>query len=136
MTLGKKPILLEQTPQLKTLLTIIRNKETSRGDFIFYSDRVIRLLVEEGSFFRLKDWRFNLHFSLLALNHLPFVEKKVITPTGEPFLAKNTLEKCFNPENRTRIRRTFIQRTNMRGVNHASRRSDGARTSGLLSVKF
>ncbi|KAH8914279.1 hypothetical protein BT69DRAFT_1183100, partial [Atractiella rhizophila] len=36
------------------LLTIIRDKDTPRGDFIFYSDRIIRLLVEEG------------------LNHLPF----------------------------------------------------------------
>lgn len=47
--------------------SIIRNKETQRGDFIFYSDRIIRLLVEE------------------ALNHLPFVEKKVITPMGAAY---------------------------------------------------
>ncbi|KAJ1510828.1 Uracil phosphoribosyltransferase, synthesizes UMP from uracil [Coelomomyces lativittatus] len=59
--------LLPQTHQLKALMTIIRNKDTHRSDFIFYSDRVIRLLVEEG------------------LNHLPLLEKEIITPTGETY---------------------------------------------------
>lgn len=54
---------LPQTAQLEALYTIIRDKETSRGDFLFYSDRIIRLLVEEG------------------LNHLPVVAKTVETPT-------------------------------------------------------
>lgn len=39
---------LPQTKQLDALLTIIRDKETNRSNFIFYSDRIIRLLVEEG----------------------------------------------------------------------------------------
>ncbi|KAF0447949.1 uracil phosphoribosyltransferase [Gigaspora margarita] len=60
-------VCLPLTNQLEALLTIIRDKDTNRGDFIFYSDRIIRLLVEEG------------------LNHLPVVEKKVITPTGCEF---------------------------------------------------
>ncbi|TPX56967.1 hypothetical protein PhCBS80983_g04156 [Powellomyces hirtus] len=60
-------IVLDATAQLKALMSIIRGKTTQRGDFIFYSDRVIRLLVEE------------------ALNHLPFVEKEVITPTGAKY---------------------------------------------------
>ncbi|ORZ41053.1 uracil phosphoribosyltransferase-domain-containing protein [Catenaria anguillulae PL171] len=59
--------LLPQTSQIKALMTTIRDKSTSRSDFIFYSDRLIRLLVEEG------------------LNHLPLVEKTVMTPTGEPY---------------------------------------------------
>jgi len=54
---------LPQTAQLEALYTIIRDKETSRGDFLFYSDRIIRLLVEEG------------------LNHLPVVKRVVETPT-------------------------------------------------------
>ena len=54
---------MPQTAQLEALYTIIRNKGTSRGDFLFYSDRIIRLLVEEG------------------LNHLPVVKKVVETPT-------------------------------------------------------
>ena len=37
---------LEETPQIKLLHTIIRNKETSRDDFIFYSNRLMRLLIE------------------------------------------------------------------------------------------
>lgn len=57
---------LPQTAQLEALYTIIRDKDTSRGDFLFYSDRVIRLLVEEG------------------LNHLPVFKKSVETPTVRP----------------------------------------------------
>ncbi|RKU45967.1 UPRTase [Coniochaeta pulveracea] len=58
---------LPQTPQLIALLSMIRNKETERGDFIFYSNRIIRLLVEEG------------------LNHLPTVAHTVTTPVGRPY---------------------------------------------------
>ncbi|KAJ3170431.1 Uracil phosphoribosyltransferase, synthesizes UMP from uracil [Irineochytrium annulatum] len=60
-------IALENTSQLRGLLSVIRAKDTTRGDFIFYSDRIIRLLVEE------------------ALNHLPFVDKKITTPTGAEY---------------------------------------------------
>ncbi|PWY96825.1 PRTase-like protein [Testicularia cyperi] len=55
---------LPQTAQLDALLTMIRDANTPRSDFIFYSDRIIRLLVEEG------------------LNHLPTVPTTVQTPTG------------------------------------------------------
>jgi uracil phosphoribosyltransferase len=41
-------ILLKQTPQVVGLHTIIRRDECSREDFIFYSDRLIRLVIEEG----------------------------------------------------------------------------------------
>lgn len=58
---------LRQTSQLESLLTIIRDVNTQRGEFIFYSDRIIRLLVEEG------------------LNHLPVVDKAVQTPTGATY---------------------------------------------------
>ncbi len=37
---------LEETPQIKLLHTIIRNKETTRDEFIFYSNRLMRLLIE------------------------------------------------------------------------------------------
>ena len=46
---------------------MIRDRNTPRSDFIFYSDRIIRLLVEEG------------------LNHLPVNEHTVVTPTGVPY---------------------------------------------------
>lgn len=46
---------------------MIRNKDTDRADFIFYSNRIIRLLVEEG------------------LNHLPVIEHTVTTPVGHAY---------------------------------------------------
>ncbi|KAF4120126.1 uracil phosphoribosyltransferase [Geosmithia morbida] len=58
---------LPQTPQLIALLSMIRNKDTERADFIFYSNRIIRLLVEEG------------------LNHLPVIEHDVTTPVGRTY---------------------------------------------------
>lgn len=45
----------------------IRNRETARADFIFYSNRIIRLLVEAG------------------LNYLPVVDDAVITPIGDTY---------------------------------------------------
>ena len=45
---SKNVILLPQTNQLIGLYSIIRDQRTKRGDFVFYSDRIIRLLVEEG----------------------------------------------------------------------------------------
>ncbi|KAK9369281.1 PRTase-like protein [Lipomyces kononenkoae] len=54
---------LQQTPQLIALYTIIRDVNTQRADFVFYSNRIIRLLVEEG------------------LNHLPVQATSVSTPT-------------------------------------------------------
>jgi len=60
--------ILPQTPQLIALLTMIRDQRTCRADFIFYSNRIIRLLVEEG------------------LNHLPVVEQAVTTPVGRSYL--------------------------------------------------
>ncbi|GAB0135513.1 UPRTase [Epichloe bromicola] len=58
---------LPQTPQLIALLSMIRNKNTERADFIFYSNRIIRLLVEEG------------------LNHLPVIEHDITTPVGRTY---------------------------------------------------
>ncbi|MCJ1472851.1 Uracil phosphoribosyltransferase, synthesizes UMP from uracil [Lambiella insularis] len=59
--------ILPQTPQLIALLTMIRDRNTERADFIFYSNRIIRLLVEEG------------------LNHLPVVEHEITTPVGRTY---------------------------------------------------
>eukprot|EP01087_Luapelamoeba_hula_P004787 TRINITY_DN1474_c0_g1_i2.p1 TRINITY_DN1474_c0_g1~~TRINITY_DN1474_c0_g1_i2.p1 ORF type:complete len:168 (-),score=24.07 TRINITY_DN1474_c0_g1_i2:571-1074(-) len=58
---------LKPTFQIKGLHTIIRDASTSREDFIFYSDRLIRLLIEE------------------ALSYLPFKPKNIITPTGSTY---------------------------------------------------
>jgi len=58
---------MKMTHQIRGLHTIIRNKQTTREDFIFYSDRLLRLVIEEG------------------LGFLPFEEKTVVTPTGDNY---------------------------------------------------
>ncbi|XP_077369585.1 uridine-cytidine kinase-like 1 isoform X3 [Festucalex cinctus] len=58
---------LESTPQVKGMHTIIRNKETSRDEFIFYSKRLMRLLIER------------------ALSFLPSQRHVVQTPQGEDY---------------------------------------------------
>eukprot|EP00389_Voromonas_pontica_P004800 GDKH01007129.1.p1 GENE.GDKH01007129.1~~GDKH01007129.1.p1 ORF type:complete len:244 (+),score=40.84 GDKH01007129.1:131-862(+) len=58
---------MQQTAQLLAMMTIVRNKETVKDEFVFYADRIIRLLIEE------------------SLNELPFELCTVETPTGDKF---------------------------------------------------
>ncbi|VAI03263.1 unnamed protein product [Triticum turgidum subsp. durum] len=58
---------IQTTYQIRGMHTIIRDAATTTHDFIFYADRLIRLVVEHG------------------LGHLPFREKQVITPTGSVY---------------------------------------------------
>ncbi|KAK8687158.1 hypothetical protein V6N13_085990 [Hibiscus sabdariffa] len=53
--------------QIRGMHTLIRDRDISKHDFVFYSDRLIRLVVEHG------------------LGHLPFTEKQVITPTASVY---------------------------------------------------
>eukprot|EP00922_Rhytidocystis_sp_ex-Travisia-forbesii_P049618 GHVS01073837.1.p1 GENE.GHVS01073837.1~~GHVS01073837.1.p1 ORF type:complete len:198 (-),score=22.56 GHVS01073837.1:52-645(-) len=46
------------------MMTIIRDKNTQKEEFVFYADRVIRLIIEE------------------SLNELPFESRAVVTPMG------------------------------------------------------
>ncbi|CAL7943393.1 unnamed protein product [Xylocopa violacea] len=62
--------LLPDTPQIKGLHTFIRNKETYRDEFIFYSKRLIRLVIE------------------YALSLLPFEDVTVETPQGVLYQGK------------------------------------------------
>ncbi|XP_057983209.1 uridine kinase-like protein 5 isoform X1 [Malania oleifera] len=55
------------TFQIRGMHTIIRDLKTTKHDFVFYADRLIRLVVEHG------------------LGHLPFSEKQIITPTGSVY---------------------------------------------------
>jgi len=64
MILGGKFKVLERTDQISELQTIMRNKSTSRSDFKFVADRLIRMVIEEG------------------LNQLPYSDCSVTTPTG------------------------------------------------------
>lgn len=71
---------LEMTSQLRSLMTIIRDKTTKRNDFIFYADRINRLLIEEG------------------LNFLPTVEKIIETRTGDKYIGSEFIGKiCAVP---------------------------------------
>ncbi|KAM9445630.1 uridine-cytidine kinase-like 1 isoform 6-T6 [Clarias gariepinus] len=58
---------LESTPQVRGMHTIIRNKETSRDEFIFYSKRLMRLLIER------------------ALAFLPSQVRVIHTPQGQDY---------------------------------------------------
>lgn len=60
-------ILMADSFQTRGLHTIIRDTNASRDDFIFYSNRLMRLLVEEG------------------LGLLPFRRKTVETPIGSTY---------------------------------------------------
>ncbi|XP_053606995.1 uridine-cytidine kinase-like 1 isoform X2 [Plodia interpunctella] len=55
---------LQHTPQVQGLHTFIRNKDTPRDEFIFYSKRLMRLVIE------------------FALSLLPYSEHSVDTPQG------------------------------------------------------
>ncbi|KAJ6724086.1 URIDINE KINASE-LIKE PROTEIN 3 [Salix viminalis] len=58
---------IQSTFQIRGMHTLIRDSLTTKHDFVFYADRLIRLVVEHG------------------LGHLPFTEKQVITPTGSVY---------------------------------------------------
>ncbi|KNH01790.1 PRTase-like protein [Perkinsela sp. CCAP 1560/4] len=99
---------LRETQQIRLLQTAIRDKETSNEDFVFYADRLVRLLVEE------------------ALSFLPCRRKDIVTPTGslyeglEPhskicgvsiMRAGESMEKALRDTCRgTRIGKILIQR--------------------------
>ncbi|CAB3366764.1 uracil phosphoribosyltransferase homolog [Cloeon dipterum] len=61
---GPNVKVLPSNDQIKELQTILRDKNTSRSDFKFYADRLIRLVIEE------------------SLNQLPFSKVSITTPTG------------------------------------------------------
>ncbi|KAI3452493.1 hypothetical protein Pfo_009157 [Paulownia fortunei] len=58
---------LHSTFQIRGMHTLVRDAKTTKHDFVFYADRLIRLVVEHG------------------LGHLPFTEKQIITPTGSVY---------------------------------------------------
>ncbi|KAI5451367.1 Uridine kinase [Naganishia albida] len=61
---SENTVVLEQTNQLRGILTILRDKNTDRSSFIFYADRLSSLVVER------------------SLQLLPYKEKVVTTPVG------------------------------------------------------
>lgn len=61
---------LEQTKQIRFMHTILRNRDTPRDEFIFYSNRLIRILIEH------------------ALSLLPFEDVAVHTNQGQIYEGK------------------------------------------------
>lgn len=57
--------LLEQTPQVRGIYTLLRDRTCSKEDFIFYCDRLSTLLVER------------------AMNELPYRPCEILTATEE-----------------------------------------------------
>ncbi|KAJ9464406.1 Uracil phosphoribosyltransferase [Diplonema papillatum] len=55
------------TQQMRAIQTIIRDRDTSRQDFVFFADRLMRALIEE------------------ALSFAPFKRVEVTTPTAEKY---------------------------------------------------
>lgn len=68
---GEKLKVLPTNDQIKELQTILRDRNTTRHDFKFYADRLIRLVIEE------------------SLNQLPFSKCVVTTPTGAKYQGLN-----------------------------------------------
>ncbi|MFD4675497.1 uracil phosphoribosyltransferase [Lentzea sp. NPDC058450] len=65
--LEKNVHVLPQTNQLRALHTIVRDRDVSREDFVFYTERINRLLIEAG------------------LDLLPFEPHDVTTPVGQTY---------------------------------------------------
>jgi uracil phosphoribosyltransferase len=66
--------LMPQTLQLTALMTKLRDEKTSDEEFVFYADRIIRLLVEAG------------------LEEMPKFTKRVLTPTGVLYDGVSTMD--------------------------------------------
>ncbi|KAI7986555.1 hypothetical protein LOK49_LG14G01001 [Camellia lanceoleosa] len=82
---------IQSTFQLRGMHTLIRDCGISKHDFVFYSDRLIRLVVEHG------------------LGHLPFTEKQVVTPTGSMYTGVDFCKKLCGV--------SIIRRKILRGAN-------------------
>ncbi|KAL4430783.1 hypothetical protein ABPG75_006039 [Micractinium tetrahymenae] len=61
--------------QVRGMHTIIRDAATHKADFVFYADRLLRLVVEAG------------------LGYLPFTERVVVTPTGHQYVGVDFAKK-------------------------------------------
>jgi uracil phosphoribosyltransferase len=58
---------IRQSSQVILMHTKIRDRDTSMTDYVFYADRLIRIIVEEG------------------LSFLPTARRDIVTPTGDRF---------------------------------------------------
>ena len=71
---GSTLIVQKDTKHMRSLHTKIRDKNCSRNDFVFYADRLIRMLLED------------------ALDTVGYEEKMIVTPTGSNFVGSEMME--------------------------------------------
>ncbi|CAL2040624.1 hypothetical protein CAEBREN_03449 [Caenorhabditis brenneri] len=62
--------ILNETPQVKGLVTFVRDRDTSRDNHIFYSDRLMRILIEE------------------CMNHMPYKDVEIEMAGGRKTIGK------------------------------------------------
>ncbi|MBA0816446.1 hypothetical protein Gohar_001111 [Gossypium harknessii] len=74
---------IQSTFQIRGMHTLIRDSQTTKHDFVFYADRLIRLVAKAPLGFSLIEDLFQVVEH--GLGHLPFTEKQVITPTGSVY---------------------------------------------------
>ncbi|KAF7547849.1 hypothetical protein G7Z17_g7422 [Cylindrodendrum hubeiense] len=65
--LSDRVVVLDETPQLKFMNTILQDIDTCPEDFIFYFDRLASLIIEQ------------------ALNNVQFKEATIVTPQGHTY---------------------------------------------------
>jgi len=65
---------LSQTCQNESILMMLKDVETTRSDFVFYVDRLFRILLE------------------MSLNELPFKNKKITTVSGNTITGKSFID--------------------------------------------
>uniref|UniRef100_A0A6B2L3U9 Uridine-cytidine kinase n=1 Tax=Arcella intermedia TaxID=1963864 RepID=A0A6B2L3U9_9EUKA len=58
---------IKQNSQVRSIETVLRDRTTKRDDFIFNTERLVRLVIED------------------ALNYLVFNDKRVVTPVDSPY---------------------------------------------------
>jgi uridine kinase len=63
-------ICLKMTPQINGIFTILRDQTTTRGDFIFFANRLSILVIEK------------------AMELLPFKDEALVTPVGAEMVGK------------------------------------------------
>jgi hypothetical protein len=73
---------LPMTQNVRALMTMIRDKETDTADFVFYSDRLMRILVEYGLSFLLCTRACAHPAYAAATKSTATVAKSVTTPCG------------------------------------------------------
>ena len=88
LALGSKFRILRRTDQVHELQTRLRDVDTSRSDFKFVADRLIRMVIEEGLNQLRKHYQYfqsKKYFCLFLFFLTAYSEVEVMTPTGRAY---------------------------------------------------